>query len=223
MDSSLFFLINQGLQNQFLDLIMPFITQRYYILFALLAVPAFIKDRRKGFFVLGLSLISFVLADASSHMLKHIFERQRPCQVLENVRLLVGCGGSFSMPSNHAVNAFASAAAFSYFFRRAALPMFIIAMLVAFSRIYIGVHYPSDVFAGALWGFLTAGIVILMYRWSSERYKKSPYSTILFLSLIALTLFRYYYILTGPLDLSPDEAEYWTWSRRLDLSYYEKG
>lgn len=223
MDTSLFFLINQGLQNPFLDLIMPFITQRYYILFALLAVPAFMKDRKKGFFVLGLSLISFVLADASSHMLKHIFERQRPCQVLENVRLLVGCSKSFSMPSNHAVNAFAIAATFSHFFRKTAVPMFLIAALVALSRIYVGVHYPSDVIAGAVLGGVIAGTVLILHKWSSERFREKPRTTIFFISLFALTFFRYYYIATGPLDLSPDEAHYWEWSRRLDLSYYSKG
>jgi undecaprenyl-diphosphatase len=202
---------------------MPFITQRYYILFALLAIPAFIKDRRKGFFVLGLSLISFALADAGANMLKHLFERPRPCQALENVRLLVGCGGSFSFPSNHAVNAFAIAATFSHFFRKTAVPMFFIAVLVALSRIYVGVHYPSDVIAGAVIGGVVAGTVLILHKWSSERFKERPYTTIFFISLFTFTFFHYYYIATGPLDLSPDEAHYWEWSRRLDLSYYSKG
>ncbi len=110
------------------------------------------------------------------------------------------------MPSNHAVNAFAAAAIFSHFFRKSAIPMFLIAILVAFSRIYVGVHYPSDVIAGAVWGGVVAGAVLILHKWSSERFKEKPHTTILFISLLALTLFRYYYILTGPVDLSPDEA-----------------
>ena len=223
MDTSLFFLINQGLQNPFFDLIMPFITKRSYILFAIFAVPAFFKDSKKSLFVIALCFIALAFGDASANILKHFFERPRPCQALENVRLLVGCGGSFSMPSNHAVNAFAVAATFSHFFRKTAVPMFLIAALVALSRIYVGVHYPSDVIAGAFVGGIIAGIILILHKWSSERFKERPFTTIFFISLFALTFFHYYYIATGPLDLSPDEAHYWEWSRRLDLSYYSKG
>jgi undecaprenyl-diphosphatase len=223
MDTSLFFLINQGLQNEVFDLIMPFITRRAYILFALVAIPVFLKERQKPFFVIVLCFIALAVGDGSGNILKHLFERPRPCQSLEGIRLLVGCGSSFSFPSNHAVNAFAIAATFSHFFRRTTVPMFSIAVLVAFSRIYVGVHYPSDVIAGAVWGGIVAGVVLLLHKWSSERFKGKPHTTIFFISLLSLTFFRYYYIVTGPLDLSPDEAHYWEWSRKLDLSYYSKG
>jgi len=223
MDTCLFFLINQGLQNNFFDLIMPFITERAYILFALIIIPFFLKDQKKVLFVIILSLIALAAGDASSNILKHLFQRPRPCHELENIRLLVGCGGSFSFPSGHAVNAFAVTMTFSYFFKKATLPMFFVAAVVAFSRIYVGVHYPSDVITGTIWGGIIAGFIIFLYKWSSKRFRERPYATVLFLSLIGLTFFRYYYIVTGPLDLSPDEAHYWEWSRRLDLSYYSKG
>ena len=56
-----------------------------------------------------------------------------------------------------------------------------------------------------------------------ERLNVRPYPIVLLIFLLALSLFRLYYIQYGPLDLSPDEAHYWEWSRRLDLSYYSKG
>jgi undecaprenyl-diphosphatase len=229
MDTYLFFLINQSLQNPFFDLIMPFITQKPYVLFAIAAIPFIFfegsqgKDWRRSFFIIGLCLTGVALGDGSANVLKHVFERLRPCQELDGVRLLVGCGGAFSMPSNHTVNAFAAAAIFSHFFRKSAVPMFLIAVLVAFSRIYVGVHYPSDVLAGAVLGGVVAGAVLILHKWATERFKEKPHTTVLIISLLALSLFRYYYILTGPVDLSPDEAHYWEWSRRLDLSYYSKG
>jgi undecaprenyl-diphosphatase len=137
--------------------------------------------------------------------------------------MLVGCGGSFSFPSNHAVSAFAVAAIFSHFFKKAAPVMFIFAILVAFSRVYVGVHYPSAITAGAVWGGSIAGMILLLNNWSVKNVRERPYTTALVVTLCALTFFRYYYLATGPIGLGPDEAHYWEWSRRLDLSYYSKG
>ena len=237
MDTPLFFFINQGLQNSVFDLAMPFITKKAYILFALAVLPFVFKDWRKSLLVFSLCIIGIAVGDGSANILKHAFERLRPCQALvgidlptgqagsyrEGISLLVGCGGSFSFPSSHAVNAFAVAAIFSHFFRRASVPMFLIALVVAFSRVYVGVHYPSDVIAGAVWGGIVAGAILVLYKWASERYKEHPHTTVLIISLLALSLFRYYYLATGPIGLGPDEAHYWEWSRRLDLSYYSKG
>ncbi|MDO8281667.1 MAG: glycosyltransferase family 39 protein [Thermodesulfovibrionia bacterium] len=223
MDTSLFFFINNSMQNSFFDLIMPFISNRAYLPFLLIVSYEFFKDRKQTLFVLSLCVLAFALGDSSANILKHIFERPRPCHALEGIRLLTACGSSFSFPSGHSVNSFAIAAVFAHFFRRTAFATFTLAMLVAFSRIYIGAHYPSDVLAGAIWGGVTAWVIIDLQKWFVKGYKEKPAATIFITSLLALTFFRYYYIFTGPLDMSPDEAHYWEWARRLDLSYYSKG
>jgi hypothetical protein len=136
----------------------------------------------------------------------------------------VGCGKAYSMPSNHAVVAFAFILPFYRMFKNRARYLFLaVALLVGFSRVYVGVHYPSDVVAGAVLGVVIALFVLKGYSLSSERYRQKPYTTVLFLFLLAISLFRIYYIQYGPLDLGPDEAHYWDWSRRLDMSYYSKG
>ena len=88
------------------------------------------------------------------------------------MRLLVACTGSFSFPSGHAAASFASASIIGHFSRRTAIPAFCIAVLVAFSRIYVGVHYPSDVLGGAVWGGVIGGVVILIYQRITVHLKK---------------------------------------------------
>jgi 4-amino-4-deoxy-L-arabinose transferase-like glycosyltransferase/membrane-associated phospholipid phosphatase len=224
IDTLIFFFINRSLQNRFFDVIMPFITGKAYLLMLLFAGWFFYKDRKKAIIASVLALASFAVSDWSSEILKHIFERQRPCNVLEGVHLLVGCSGSYSMPSNHAVNAFAFTMPFLILFRnKIKYALIIIALLVSFSRVYVGVHYPSDVIAGGFLGLAMAILVTGLYKKAYKRFKESPYSTLLFVFILIISLFRIYYIQNGALDLSPDEAHYWDWSRRLDLSYYSKG
>jgi 4-amino-4-deoxy-L-arabinose transferase-like glycosyltransferase len=224
IDTLLFFFINTQLANTLFDVAMPFITGKSYLLYLPLFACLVFKEQRKALVALMLGVVSLMLADWAGHMLKDVIERARPCRALEGVRLLVGCGKAHSMPSNHAVVAFAFILPFFRMFKNRVRYLFLtVALLVGFSRVYVGVHYPSDVVAGAVLGIFIALSVLKGYSLSSERYREKPYTTVIFLFLMAVSLFRIYYIQYGPLDLSPDEAHYWDWSRRLDMSYYSKG
>ncbi|HSW62662.1 MAG TPA: glycosyltransferase family 39 protein [Dissulfurispiraceae bacterium] len=236
IDTALFFFINQGLANSVFDAIIPFITTRGYLFFAPYAVYVLLKafkgDRKK---LVPLASAAFIFAVAAVLLgdwfaaeIKKQIARVRPCNVLEGVHLLVGCTKSASMPSNHATNAFAAATALFFFTREFVTgPVrwypFAIAAVIAFSRPYVGVHYPADVLAGALFGSGTAYALWVIYGAGRRWYETHPHATVLGSVLAALTLVRIFYILNGPLDLSPDEAHYWEWARRLDLSYYSKG
>jgi undecaprenyl-diphosphatase len=172
MDSYLFYLINHGLQNNVFDSTMPFVTDKGYILFFAVLIPLFFKDWRKGVLVIILCIPGFIAADKSVDLLKSLFARPRPYSGLQNVRLLVACSGSFSFPSGHAATSFAIASIIGYFSRRTAVPALCIAVLVGFSRIYVGVHYPSDVLAGAAWGGVTGGVIILIHNRLAVHLKK---------------------------------------------------
>lgn len=164
MDASLFLYINQGPHNNFLDASMLFITNRGYLLFVAVIAPLFFKDWRKGLIVFVLCAAGFIVADHTADILKNLIAQPRPCDELQNVRLLVPCLPSFSFPSGHASTSFAMASILAYFFRRGAIPAFIIAVLVAYSRIYVGVHYPSDVLGGAYLGVVTGGCIIAVHN-----------------------------------------------------------
>lgn len=235
-DISLFYFINQSLANPFFDAIMPFITTRGYLLLAPYVFYLFFKSLdgdREEFLPVFFTAIFFgtaavLLGDWLAYEIKKLIGRVRPCNVLDGVHLLAGCTKSGSMPSNHAVNSFAAATALFFFTKHLVTgpvrwyPLGL-ATAIAFSRPYVGVHYPSDIIAGALFGAGIGYALFAAYSAGRRWYATYPHETMLAAVLASLTLVRIYYILNGPLDLSPDEAHYWEWARRLDLSYYSKG
>lgn len=119
----------------------------------------------KGRLLVVLALLLLLVSNTMSELLKLWIQRPRPCQALEGVRILVGCSGhSFSFPSSHATNITAQALFFSYFYRRVALPLFLIAATVGYSRVYVGVHYPADVGGGVLVGLICAACFVYLAR-----------------------------------------------------------
>jgi undecaprenyl-diphosphatase len=148
LDVHLFSVINRDLSNALFDILMPFITnpQPFVVPFLMIGTGLLIWGGRKGRLAVAAALLLLFTSNGVSELLKLWFERPRPCQVLETVRVLVGCsGGSFSFPSSHAVNVTAQAALFASFYRPLAIPLFGLAGAVGYSRIYVGVHYPADV------------------------------------------------------------------------------
>ncbi|MFQ5769792.1 MAG: phosphatase PAP2 family protein [bacterium] len=159
---------------------MSIITNRDYWMsvFILLWIFLFFKGGKIGRLAAFLIIPTLILADqSSSHWLKPIIARIRPCHTLPDARLLVGCGGEFSFPSGHATNSFAAALLFSYFYRNYRYFLFGMAALVSFSRIYVGVHYPADVLAGIILGIVCGALIIFIYKASTYFYFKKSRSS----------------------------------------------
>ena len=156
-------------KNQFtlFNKFMPFITDTdnwiipILLLFLLLG---FMTDKR-GKITLAMLIIAVGLTDSiCAQILKPFFERIRPSHMnLDNLNLLVPKGGKWSMPSNHAANVFAFGVILSYFFERSKLPLFSLAFIIAFSRIYVGVHYPGDVIVGSIFGYIMGWIILTFW------------------------------------------------------------
>jgi undecaprenyl-diphosphatase len=160
LDTWLFRVVNGRLTSPFLDSLMPYVTDKSNFLGVVIvaAVLILVFGRRQD--RVGLLILVAVVAtsDLTCNAFKHLLMRPRPCHALEGVRLLVGCGGSYSMPSGHATNIFAAMVFLSLRYSKG-LPLFLaLAFLVAYSRMYVGVHYPSDVMVGAALG---TGIAVL--------------------------------------------------------------
>lgn len=218
---------------------MPLLSNKgYFFLFPFIAYVLWQDykewNSKKGFlfqtslFAILVAFFSFILTDWLANELKYFIGRIRPCTTINEVRLLVGCTDSFSMPSNHAANSFAVLLPLYYLTRKlvsiwAVSYLIALAFLISLSRIYVGVHYPGDVIAGAFWGGIVSAFVIFIAKCTILNNKMNKYKAFFIFILFALSIFRIYYIFNGPLNLGPDEAHYWEWSRRLDISYYSKG
>ncbi len=172
IDRYVFHVINQGPYNKVFDSLMVFITEYRFLIFLVILIPFIVKDRNKSLLVLALGTAGIIISSYSVSLLKLLFARPRPCMTIENIRLLVECHSSFSMPSGHAATSFTAASIMALFIRSAAIPAFVLALLVAISRIYVGVHYPYDVIVGAIWGGVIAGVILVLHNRISNNKKK---------------------------------------------------
>lgn len=174
IDLTVFYFFNHTISTGFLDKFFSIITDvnRWYIAYIILISIAFFKGGRRGkIAVLGLILLIIVTDQTGYRILKEFFERVRPCNALSNAITPVGCAGGFSFPSNHALNNFAAAVFLLRLFPTYKWIFLIVATLISISRIYLGVHYPSDVIGGALIG------VAFGYLFSVAALKLEKYFT----------------------------------------------
>ncbi len=164
-DKSIFHWINSDWQNSVFDFLMPIITDfsHWRLPILLILIALFIWGGKKGRWVVILGIFAVGLSDVtSSQILKPVFQRFRPCYVFPDVHLLIDCSKSYSFPSNHAVNFFSAAMMFTFFYKKTGILLFLIAILVAISRVYVGVHYPFDTLGGAMWGILGASLILVL-------------------------------------------------------------
>ena len=272
IDTALFHFINSTLANPFFDWLMPILSGNgvSWLPALVIAVPAILIWGSARLRVCALlMLLAVTLGDPLViGSIKESASRYRPFVTQPDARLFGTAGKGYvaplpdgtrpptanhhSMPSAHSANWFAMATIAFLFFRRSARVMFPMAAAVAFSRIYNGVHYPTDVLVGGVLGagYAIALIVAVQGIWNFIGKKTFPAwhaqmpnllnpesapkpeignlkSDTEWLRLgygvIVLALIgRWIYLASGVINLSQDEAYQWLWSKHLALSYYSK-
>ncbi len=176
-DTDLFLFLN-GMHSPFWDQVMWLITGTWiWIPLYLFILGWLIRDYRwKASILLIFVVILITLSDQSSvHLFKEVFHRFRPChdpRVADLVHTVNGkCGGKYGFVSSHAANTFAIAVFSLLLIRNRYYSISIIAWasLVSYSRVYLGVHFPGDIIAGALLGAFVGYIVYKGYGITESR------------------------------------------------------
>lgn len=173
VDQFLFELINGQAHNAVLDWLMPIWREKSTWIPLYIALAAFVgyKYRLQGLYLLLALALAVGLADTvSSKIIKPSVHRLRPCNdpaLKDEVQLLVHCGSGYSFTSSHASNHFAVAAFLSLtlglHYRRIRWPLYLWAASIALGQVYVGVHFPLDIFIGAILGIIIGNIVAKTY------------------------------------------------------------
>jgi len=169
LDTSVLLLINQTLSNPIFDYLMPkFDNPQNWIPFILFIwIYSSVKDKNNRFKLLILLPITILFCDQIGGLIKDLHLRDRPWFVLgPDIINNLGrsTGKHLSFPSNHAFNISGVSFLFSNIYPQYKKYFWSIASLIMYSRIYIGVHYPLDVFCGCLFGILISFTIIKLWE-----------------------------------------------------------
>ncbi|AGF55688.1 undecaprenyl-diphosphatase [Clostridium saccharoperbutylacetonicum] len=155
IDNSILEFIKNNMHSSIMDKIMIICTYLgnggaiWIAIAALLTISK--KYRKVGFLTLGALALSAILGEG---ILKHLIQRTRPCIDIPAIDMLIAKPLSYSFPSGHAASAFAAVTVLSKYFKKYRIVLLGLALSIAFSRLYLYVHYPSDVIAGIILGLM---------------------------------------------------------------------
>lgn len=173
-DASVLLWIQENMRTDLMTTIMKGITRlgNGGCLWIALAVVLLVlgKTRKVG----AMSVLSLIITFVTVNLgIKNIVARTRPYEVIDGLVNLVEKQSDFSFPSGHSAHAFAVGVVLLIMLpRKFGVPIFIISILMAYSRLYIGVHYPTDVIAGVLLGTIIAFISMFIVNKICDKWNK---------------------------------------------------
>ncbi len=173
-DASVLLWIQENMRTDLMTTIMKAITRlgdggSLWIVLAIIFL-AINKTRKVGVASALALIITFVTVNLG---IKNMVARIRPYEVIEGLTNLVGKQSDFSFPSGHSAHAFAVGVVILIMMpKKIGVPIFTISILMAFSRLYVGVHYPTDVIAGVVLGTVIALLSVFITNKACEAWNK---------------------------------------------------
>lgn len=173
-DFPILYFIQENMVNPILNSIMLFFTHlgEFGIIWFLISIIMIFnkKYRRCGILMICSMALAFILGEIC---IKNVVCRVRPCYQDTTINMLIEKPKGYSFPSSHSSTSFAMMSASIYYNRKLGFALLPIALIICFSRLYLFVHFPSDVIGGALLGTLSAVIVLLIYNFFIKDKLKS--------------------------------------------------
>lgn len=170
-DEALSALIRSASSSRALDFLMPWVSDKRAWILPVCALLAYSwrSDRKKAIRLITFSLVVVIAADLSATALKGVTLRPRPIQLVEELHLIKERPAGSSFPSNHATNSFALCTLLAIHHPQMRALFFSVAVLVSYSKVYLGDHYVGDVVAGALLGSAWALLFVRAARRLTRR------------------------------------------------------
>lgn len=175
LDIGFLLFLQESVRTPILNSIMIFVTSLgnggmiWIVATVLLMIPK--KTRKVGITSAVALLLSLII---NNNIIKNIVQRPRPFATFKELQIIVPIPSEFSFPSGHTASSFAAA---SVFFRqlpkKLGLPSVILAGIIGFSRLYVGVHYPTDVIAGVIMGILLSYLAQILVNFIGMKLKKA--------------------------------------------------
>ncbi len=171
IDRTLYLFLNSFAEKNFyLDFFFYFFASLLPYLIIIFFGYFLIRNWKKNIiFVVEVFFTAFFAKYALVELLRYLFPRSRPFLVLEEAKLLLPYKESMSFPSVHTAFLFAIATIVYFYNKKAGYFLFALSFLGAIGRVYLGIHWPADVFAGALVGVLSALIISEVFNLIKKR------------------------------------------------------
>lgn len=175
LDGGFLLFLQESVRNPILDNLMIFITSLgnggmiWIVATIVLLIP---KKTRKAGIMSAVALLGSLIIN--NNIVKNIVQRPRPFVTFTDLQIIIPTPSEFSFPSGHTSSSFAAAAVFyRHLPKKFGIPSVVLAGLIGFSRLYVGVHYPTDVIAGVLMGILLSYLAEFLVNLFSNKLKKA--------------------------------------------------